>query len=92
MREFIFLTEQHIIAEYADVMSYPVMEDFVPVVEVPTPEHPMLEDCRTIVFKLRAFMESAGGDYALGVETGMQQAADMLDSVIKRYSEGDELE
>jgi hypothetical protein len=33
-------------------------------------------------------MESESeGDYALGIETGMQRVAEMLESIIRRYEE-----
>ena len=37
------------------------------------------------MFKLRAFLESSGGDYALGVEAGMQRAADMVENALRRH-------
>jgi hypothetical protein len=54
-------------------------------------EHPisLLEDFGAVIFKLRAFMESSGGEYALGVETGMQRAADMIENVLKRHGQGE---
>lgn len=45
----------------------------------------ILEELEEISFKLKSFMESETGDYALGVETGMQRAAEMIDNVIRRY-------
>jgi len=37
-------------------------------------------------------MEDSAGDYALGVESGMQRAADMIENLIKRHTKGDEFE
>ena len=51
----------------------------------PAPQTSVLEELEDIVFRLRAFMESSNGDYALGVEIGMQRAADMIENVIKRH-------
>lgn len=48
--------------------------------------HPAAGDLRDVVFRLRAFMETAvSGDYALGVEDGMQRAADMIERVIRTH-------
>lgn len=56
-------------------------------------EHPLLEEARELVFKLRSFMEdTTSGEYSLGVETGMQRAADMVENLIRRYEKGDDLE
>lgn len=49
----------------------------------------LLSELAEVVFKLRAFMESSDGDYALGVEMGLQRAADMIENVIRRHSQGD---
>jgi hypothetical protein len=45
----------------------------------------ILEQLNDIVFKLRAFTESVDGDYALGIETGMQRAADMIENIINQH-------
>jgi hypothetical protein len=89
MREFIYLTEQQVYADYADLFEQQVGE---PLLEEQQEvfEHPILHDCRELVFKLRAFMESEGGDYAMGVETGMQRAAEMVENIIRRYEKGDD--
>jgi hypothetical protein len=55
----------------------------------PPPESSLLEDLNDIVFKLRAFTESREGELGLGVELGMQRAADMIESAIKRHHHGD---
>ena len=78
MREFIVATE-HLI-EQDDV------ETPTPLAEAIQPDVSLIEDLERIVFKLRAFMESEGGDLALGVEMGMQRAADMIERVIKRHA------
>lgn len=67
-----------------------------PVAEEPTAHAgaalgPVLRhDLEEIIFRLRGFMESSGGDFALGVETGMQRAADMIENLIRRHSPGDD--
>lgn len=55
----------------------------------PPPATALLEDLNHMVFKLRAFMETSDGDYALGVETGLQRAAEMLENVIRRHATGE---
>ena len=60
-------------------------EDATPLTEATTAQpDTLLEDLENIIFRLRAFMESSGGDYAFGVETGMSRAADMIENALKR--------
>jgi len=47
--------------------------------------HPVMDELNDICERLRAYMESAGGDYALGVETGMSRAAEMIENLMKRH-------
>lgn len=54
-------------------------------------EHPSVNEMRDVVFKLKSFMESSGGDYALGVEHGMQRAAEMIENIIRRYSKDSDI-
>jgi hypothetical protein len=58
-----------------------------PLTEAVAAPDTLLEDLENIIFKLRAFMESSGGDYAFGVETGMARAADMIENALKRRGE-----
>ena len=92
MREFISITDA-LLQEYVQ-FSQPVLVEHV--VEAPQEEvfeHPLLQECRDLVFKLRSFMESeAGGDYAFGMESGMQRAADMIENLIRRHEKGDGVE
>lgn len=83
MRNFILVTEA-LMESYArgHFTPEPVEEEVIVEEEGP---HPILTDLHDIVFRLRAFMETEGGDYALGVETGMQRAAEMIENLIKRY-------
>ena len=83
MREFIMATEK---------LTSPIRSDEpVALAEAeasrPTPDVALREDLERIIFKLRAFMETCGGEYALGVETGMQRAADMIENALKRHGE-----
>ena len=88
MKSFIVLTEE-LLAHYAST-TMPI-DNTVLEKEIEVVEHPIVQECKDIVFKLRAFMEDAsGGDYALGIEIGMQRAADMIDNLIKRYENKDD--
>jgi len=89
MKSFIVLTEE-LLAHYSKATLptelEPISEEHAEIFE-----HPMVNECKNIVFKLRAFMEDAsGGDYALGIEIGMQRAADMIENLIKRYEQKDD--
>lgn len=86
MRSFILLAEAMRLEETED---QPLAET--------TPEQqnsalsPVLHhDLSEIIFRLRGFMETSGGEFALGVETGMQRAADMIENLIRRHSQGDD--
>jgi hypothetical protein len=79
MRSYIAASQQLTLEE--DELT----EDAAPVSH---PDTTLLEhDLECIVFKLRAFLESSDGDYALGVEAGMQRAADMIENVLRRHRE-----
>jgi hypothetical protein len=66
--------------------------DNEPVAEDVQPEPPLtpviITDLEDLVFKMRSFMETAGGDYATGVEDGMQKAAEMVENLLRRHKEG----
>lgn len=81
MRSYIMATEQ-LTNEVPVAETVPLSEDT---------EHPgsLLTDLDLVIFKLRAFMESSGGEYALGVETGMQRAAEMIENVLRRHGQGE---
>lgn len=85
MRAFILLTE----GLGAEVLAEkPVAETVVE--ETTSLNEVMLHDLEDTCFTLRAFMESDNSeDFALGVETGMQRAADMIENVIRRHTQGD---
>lgn len=44
-------------------------------------------DLHDLVDRLRSIMESSGGDYSLGYETGLQRAAEMIENVLRRHEE-----
>lgn len=84
MQNFIVLAESlnaEILAEETDVETEAA--------ESVAPTHAIFEELAQVSFRLRTFMESEGGEYALGVEMGMQRAADMIDNVIGRHTQGD---
>ena len=82
MRDFMILTENLVTADLISADLEPMMETFQP--ETPVTDA-VLEDLRDAVFKMRAFMESRDGDLGLGVELGMQRAADMVENIIRRH-------
>lgn len=43
----------------------------------------LISDLQLLSSRLREYMSSEAGD--IGIETGMQQAADMLDNVLRRH-------
>lgn len=81
MRSYIMATEQLTNEMEPVAETEPLNED--------TDPGSLLADLDTVIFKLRAFMESSGGDYALGIETGMQRAADMIENVLRRHGLGE---
>jgi hypothetical protein len=87
MRNFIVLAEHYIASSVDEEVETP--EEIV--VES-APDAAILHDLDVLATRLRTFMESEGGEFALGVETGMQRAADMIDNLIRRYNAGDQVE
>lgn len=85
MRNFILLAETML----PGVDETPVVTE--PVVETVSAPPAILSELRDITARLREFCETEAGDYALGVETGMQRAADMIENLIHRHTEGDNL-
>lgn len=73
------MTENLIVIEPTDSVEPTVVEAVAPTF------HAIFEDLQDVVFKLRAFTESREGDLGLGVELGMQRAADMLDNLLSRH-------
>jgi hypothetical protein len=88
MRNFIVLAEHYIASSVDDEVETP--EEIVVMEEAP--DAAILHDLDVLATRLRTFMESEGGDFALGVETGMQRAADMIENLIRRYNAGDQVE
>lgn len=88
MRTFIYLAESLVDSQYEDD-------------EVITTESEVVEESETVLIlsdlsdlsqRMRAFMEAESGDYGLGVEMGMQRAAEMIENLIRRYNKGDQVE
>lgn len=47
----------------------------------------LMEDLGDVIFKLKSYRETAGSEeYALGVEEGLQLAADMLSRLLESHS------
>ena len=89
MRDFIAVCE-----DYNDIVSEEIVALYEAKAEsealkesmlVSHQSHPIMDDLRDVVSSLQAFMESAGGDYAVGVEDGMQRAAEMIETLLKRH-------
>ena len=76
MREIIELIEVYT-SEYSNIA--PVIEEFQEL------KQPVLEELRESIFKLRSHMENEDSDHSLGVEEGMQRAADMIENLIRRH-------
>lgn len=79
MRDFMIMTDNLIGTESAP------LQDAATDMTIAVCPHAIFEDLEDVVFKLRAFTESREGDIGLGVELGMQRAADMIENVINRH-------
>lgn len=79
MREYIMATEYLMQPECVD---QEILSDIMESSVVPQANTCLLEDLQDVVFRLRAFTESANDEMALGIELGMQRAADMIEHVI----------
>lgn len=83
MRNFIVLAE-----DYAAANAGVEAPEPEPLVETDDPAAPvLLRELADAVHRLRAHLEPADADpaQALGVEIGMQRAADLIESVIRRF-------
>ena len=77
MRDFMVLVESYALP------IHHIEPDVVEAVEAAPPEA-ILADLHDLVFKLRAYTENADGERSLGIEEGMQRAADMIDNLTRR--------
>lgn len=84
MRDFIMVTENFNLANLSEEIQEPEAEPLTEACSATT----LVAELADVVFKLRAFMESSDGDFALGIETGMQRAADMIENVLRRHGQG----
>jgi hypothetical protein len=87
MKDFIEITDD-LLRAYVSMEPVMIVEDSKPIKPM---VNPIIMECKDLVFKLRAFMEDASsGDYALGLEMGMQRAADMIENLIRRHEKEDD--
>lgn len=84
MREFILLLE-----EYRDQNDTVAFDEPEPD-EEPDTLSAIINDLNEVIFRLRSYMDPSGGDLALGLETGMQRASDMIENIVRRHTEGTE--
>ena len=80
MREFIEMAENLIGNEPEMII------EAASIVDTNVSSQVIFEDLRDVVFKLRAFTESREGDIGLGIELGMQRAAEMIENIIRRHA------
>jgi hypothetical protein len=82
IRSYIEVVTEMLLTEAA----HPTMlvEDVHDVLPSPTIEHVIEDEVNGLIFKLRSYQDPESGDYALGVEAGMNRAADMLQNMINR--------
>jgi hypothetical protein len=79
MRDFIILSEGFIFDPEPETEMVPE-----PIYET---RHPIIDELGDLVFRLRSIMEDSDGDYGLGVEMGLQRAAEMIETIIKRHED-----
>ncbi len=87
MRNFIVLAESLDEGSFDMTAEEPVQGE--PVATEVTPI--ILHDLEELATRMRGFMETESGEYALGVEMGMQRAAEMIENLVRRYKEGGSL-
>jgi hypothetical protein len=63
----------------------PTVAEPEPVVSVETCS--LEEDLNILITRLREYSDPEGGEFSLGVETGMVRAADMLENLIRRHGD-----
>ena len=83
MRSYIVLAETLAPAERAN--EEPDVTDTVG--DDTSAELALIDDLRALVFKLRAHMDP--GEEGAAFDNGMNRAADMIENVIRRYTEND---
>jgi hypothetical protein len=82
IRNYIFLTETFETEPTSEIVPETISE-----AETKQVDDRMVGDLRDLVERFRSLMETSGGDYALGYETGMQKAAEMLENLINRHED-----
>lgn len=88
MSDLLMRSHMHIVEDFERCLrQYDVREE--PPDEEATPsEERLISELEEAIGKMRSYTENRGGEYALGVEDGMQKAADILENLIRRYREG----
>ena len=86
MADFMRITEGLFCSHEPEIPEEPLNESFV----VTDKTSSLINDLEDLIVKMRSFMESDSGEYALGVETGMQRAADMIENAIRRNRGNDD--
>lgn len=86
MRQFIDMSREERIRvlceSYLDLPQEPMPE-----MEVPSVDQEIIADLNEVMEKLQSYQEfSEDQTYAMGVEVGLQMAAEMIEQVIRRYS------
>ncbi len=90
MREYISLAESFMQALVPDHdTDVAVASSVIDVFD--QPEEAIIGDLRGLAFKLRSYVDGDAVDaqQALGMEIGMQRAADMIDNLVRRYTSGE---
>ena len=85
MREFIMLTEE-IASALAPVALSPIGGADEPGGHAGTDDGALMSGLGDLVEKLRSHSEDGDGEQSLGVEMGMQRAADMIDRLLRRHA------
>lgn len=89
MRAFILLAEHYASAVNPQPVEEVTEEAPQGGIAEPPAAHPIIADLREAVSRLRSAMESVDNqDFALGVETGMQRAADIIERIVDRHANG----
>jgi len=87
MREFIdiaLLYSDQPVENKAEILQ----EDIVQLFTKEEVEHPLVPQLRDLVLKLRSHLEDDDNqDMAIGVETGMNRAADMIENLLRLHGD-----
>lgn len=84
MREFIMLTEE-ISSALEPTVQKVIDNDDETSPERDENDNELITELGDLAEKLRSHTEDEDGEQSLGVEMGMQRAADMIDNLLRRY-------